>query len=153
MSKQGKKIIRENTFHNEKKIIRDKHSTDNEKIVWMFDMIDRNGKFAFDVCRDDFNHQCVLSKLIDYGNMSWSEIKKQTHDKDNKSKHHFLDIEKLSDEAGKRISALKYDDKTDAIFSLAFTNTLRIIGIREEEKFHIVWYDPFHEFCPSHKRT
>ena len=35
--------------------------------------------------------------------------------------------------------------------SFAFTNTLRVIGLRDREKFHVLWYDARHEVYPSSK--
>ena len=64
-------------------------STDGEKIIWVFDKIDRSGNYAFDVNREDFDHKEVLGKMVDYSSMTWGEVKRQTHD-DGKSKHHFL---------------------------------------------------------------
>lgn len=124
-------------------------STIKEFPIWRFDMIDRDGKFAFDLLRQDFNHQEVLRKLMEYGNMTWDEIGKQQHDKSRKTKHHFLKLESLSKDATDRIKEKHFGEDTDAIYSFAFQNLLRIIGIRRGAEFHIVWYDPKHEFCPS----
>lgn len=125
-------------------------STINEKPIWRFDLIDRDGKFAFDLSRNDFQHREVLQKLMDYGGMTWREIDNQRHDK-NKSKHHYLNPELLSAEAWARIKARRLEDDTDAIFSFAFRNLLRIVGLRQGAEFYVIWYDPKHEFCPSAK--
>ena len=37
-------------------------STVNQKVIWRFDMIDRVGKFAFNLHRDDFRHYEVMEK-------------------------------------------------------------------------------------------
>jgi len=118
--------------------------------IWRFDKLDRDGQFAFDLSRYDFKHQEVLTKLIEYGNLTWGVIFAQTHDKC-KSKHHYLDCSGLSSEAKKRIRAKHLEQDTDRLFSFALQNTLRIIGIRDGAEFHIVWYDPNHEFYPSEK--
>ena len=127
------------------------YSSDDMKTVWYFDLLDRSGKFAFDLTRGDFHHHEVLEKIIAYSNMTWTEIKRQTHDK-GKSKHHFLDMSKLSAEAMERIEAKQFEEQTDSIFSFALQNKLRLIGLRKNEQFHVVWYDPNHEFCPSSKK-
>lgn len=124
-------------------------STISHTPIWRFDKLDRDGKFRFDLYRPDFDSQEVLLKMIDYGNMKWSEICSQTHDKHNKSKHHYLSEQELSEDAKERIKAKHLEEDTDVIFSFSFRNTLRIIGIRNDAEFHIVWYDPNHEFCPS----
>lgn len=127
------------------------HSTVGEKVIWRFDMIDRVGKFAFDLRRNDFMHYEVMEKMIAYSNMTWQEIGRQTHDQ-GKSKHHFLPIESLSKEAIDRFEAMQLEEYSDSIFSFSLQNKLRIVGIRENEHFHVLWYDPEHEVCPSKKK-
>ena len=116
--------------------------------VWRFDLLDRAGPFAFDTSRPDFQHREFLDKMIAYSNMTWAEIKRQTHDK-GKSKHHMLDESGFSPAAWERIRAKHLEEETDAIFSFAFQNLLRIIGVRRNAEFHVVWYDANHQFYPS----
>lgn len=127
-------------------------STDTERPVWLFDMLDKNGAFAFDFESEYFDHKEFLVKMINYSSMTWSEIKRQTHD-DGKSKHHILEYSSLSKEARDRIGFLEMGEFTDSIFSFAFPNLLRVIGIREDRFFHVVWYDREHKFCPSKKKN
>lgn len=134
-----------------KPVIAQSNSVIHEKPIWRFDMIDRGGKFAFDLSREDFEHRTVLQKFMDYGCMTWDDIDKQQHDR-NKSKHHYLNVESLSHDAIDRIKAKHLEEETDAIYSFAFQNLLRIVGLRQGAEFFVVWYDPNHEFCPSSKR-
>ena len=135
-----------------KTVIKKSDSTENLKVVWLFDRIDKNGQFAFDVNREDFDHKNFLDKIIGYSSMTWAEIRRQTHD-NGKSKHHYIgrEIEKLSQSAKSRIISLKLEEETDSIYSFAFSNILRIIGLRDGEKFHVLWYDARHEVYPSSK--
>ena len=128
-----------------------RYSSDGLKLSWCFDRIDRTGKFAFDPARADFAHREIVEKLISYGSMTWTDLKKQTHDR-GKSKHHNLSLEKLSPEAVERVKKLLPEEEFDSVFSLALQNMLRIIGVRKNEKFYVMWYDSKHEFCPSHKK-
>ena len=114
-------------------------------------MIDRSGKFAFDLNRNDFKYKAFLEKLIDYSSMTWADVKKQTHD-ENSSKHHFLSLASLSPEAVERLKAKQLEEYSDSIFSFALDNKLRLVGIRKNEDFHVLWYDPEHEVCPSKKK-
>ena len=135
-----------------KNTVRLKESSENLQSIWLFDRIDRAGKFSFDINRADFRPKEFLEKMISYSNMTWSEINKQTHD-DGRSKHHFLsDVRKFSKEARKRVEVLELMGDTDRIFSFALTNKMRIIGLREREFFHVLWYDPEHGIYPSEKR-
>ena len=86
-------------------------SSDSSCPVWLFDKLDKNGEFAFDVNSPDFNHKDFLSKMIEYSLIPWAAIKKQTHD-ENKSKHHYLDYSSLSKEAQDRIKALDMESLT-----------------------------------------
>lgn len=131
-----------------KTVINPIKNADTECPVWIFDKIDRAGKFAFDTNRSEFQHKEVLDKIIDYSTMTWAEIKRQTHD-NGKSKHHIISPEQLSKEARERLKAKQLDEFSDAMFSFALQNKLRIIGIRMGAQFLAIWYDPQHEFCPS----
>lgn len=135
----------------QKKTVNNRDSFENEKPIWRFDRIDNDGEFAFNVHRPDFQHEEFLDKMISYSNMTWSQIRQQTHD-EGKSKHHFISYDQLSKLAQNRIAALKIEDYTDSIYSFALKNKLRIIGLRgDNSEFHILWYDPDHEVCPSRK--
>lgn len=148
----AKNTKRNNVGSGIKRTVREpRQSTVSEKVIWRYDMIDRNGKFAFDLHRADFMHCEVMEKMIAYSNMTWQEIECQTHDQ-GKSKHHFLSMDSLSKEAVDRFNAMKFDEYSDAVFSFSLRNKLRIIGIRENEHFHVLWYDPNHEVCPSRKK-
>lgn len=120
-------------------------------IKWTFHDVDKAGKFAFDPSRPDFDTEDFLHKLLNFSTMTWSELADATHDQ-GKSKHHELDISGLSKEALARIEAKHLVDETDALFSFALNNKVRVIGIRDGAEFQVVWYDASHEFCPSDKK-
>ena len=126
-------------------------SSENEFIVWTFRNIDRDGKFAFDTSRKDFDLKNFVEKMIFYSNMTWNEITRQTHD-NGKSKHHFLAENSLSNDAIERIKQKHFEDKTDSIFSFALNNKVRIIGFRDGAEFQVIWYDANHEFAISNKK-
>lgn len=119
--------------------------------IWTFENVDKTGIFAFDTSREDFQHKEVLDKILSYSTMTWAEIDRQIHD-DGRSKHHYLRPGSLSKEAEKRLSAKHLDDHSDQIYSFALQNRLRIVGIREDEFFRVLWYDPNHEACIAHKK-
>ena len=121
------------------------------KPVFRFEILDRNGDYAFDLNRKDFNEHDFLEKMIAYSRMAWTDIDQQTHDK-GKSKHHYLTpYERLSKEARARLAQMQLDDFSDSIFSFAFTNLTRIIGIRIDDIFYVLWYDAHHEVYPTSK--
>ena len=123
-------------------------STDGELCFWTFKNIDRDGRFAFNPNRRDFDAKDLVAKLIGYSSMTWREIKRQTHD-NGKSKHHEIDPSGLSKTAIERIKMKKLEENTDALFSFALSNKTRVIGIRKGAEFQAIWYDSEHEFVPS----
>lgn len=128
------------------------NSTDGKKQVWSFENVDRDGHFAFTLARGDMNHFLILEKLMEYNQRTWAEIKRETHDQFNKSCHHFLEYDSLSSAAKERISRLRLNGQEDSIFSMRLNNVVRVIGIRQGEKFMVKWYDPKHEFAPSKRK-
>lgn len=150
----GKKTTKPGSLHARKETFQNRTSSDTKKVIWAFDMIDNTADFAFNVQKINENGDLdtIVSKMIEYNQLTWSEIKRQTHDKSNKSKHHFLDFGGMSKEAAERIRKLELEEYEDSIFSFALQNKLRIIGVRINEIFHVVWYDPDHRFYPSKKK-
>lgn len=126
-------------------------SSENEFIVWTFRNIDRDGKFAFDTNRKDFDFKNFVDKMLEYSKLRWRELREHTHD-ENKSKHHFLSEDSLSESAIERINKKHFEDRTDSIFSFALNNKVRIIGLRDGVEFQVIWYDANHEFAISSKK-
>lgn len=62
MSKAVKRTVRNDPKHDSKNVVLDKSSTDNNKAIWLFDMLDKSGTFAFDIHRNDFNSTDILRK-------------------------------------------------------------------------------------------
>lgn len=146
MAKEKK--IKQSSPRGKKHTVISAASSDGKWPIWRFTNLDKDGEFAFDVNRTDFDSKDFLEKMINYSNMTWQEIKRQTHD-EGKSKHHEISFDSLSREAQDRFSAKHLEQDEDAIFSFAFNNKVRIIGIRKDEYFHVLWYDPEHKVCPS----
>lgn len=119
--------------------------------IFTFRNVDRDGEFAFDPARKDFDSKLFIEKLISYSSMTWQQIMQQTHD-DGKSKNHFLSPKSLSKKALERIEKRRLTD-IDSLFSLALTNKTRVIGLRDGAEFQIIWYDAEHDFAVSVKRN
>lgn len=93
-----------------------------DMVVWTFHNIVRAGEFAFDPSRKDFDAEKFLRKLLDFSTMTWARI----------------EVKGLS-------------DQTDALFSFALENIVRVIGIKDGANFQAVWYDARHDFYPADK--
>lgn len=107
-------------------------------------------QISLDVSRTFFMDK-IYPKLRDFEQKTWTEIEKETTGKEGRSKHHFIDIEKLSKDAQSRLEELKIND-LDSLFSLRLEGTLRIFGIRKQNYLRILWIDPEHEVCISKKK-
>ena len=142
----GKKTKERLVKKNKQTISSKSASTDNSVIVWSFERIDRNGEFAFDTNRQDFDVKDFLSKLLEFSTMTWQELFPKD---DKKSRHHPLSPESFSKQAIERINFMKLEDETDSIYSLALNGQTRLIGIRKGAIFQVIWYDANHKFAPS----
>ena len=143
MPKKVKKINK----RNKKTVVQPLASTDSCKQIWLFDSIDNDGHFRFSPSREDMDCKGILDKVIQYSKRTWADIKSEKHD-GNKSKHHFLNFNGLSDLAVERIRKLQLEERIDQVFSMRMSNELRIIGLRENQFFIVMWFDPKHEFYP-----
>lgn len=139
------------SYNKTKQPITIKSEWDKEKVIWSFEKIDKNGSFAFNINDEKFDHKLILEKMVQYSTMTWAEVKQATHD-GGRNKNHYLDLNLISKEAKDRLKFLGLEEDTDSIFSFAITNKLRIIGIRKEEKFYVLWYDAEHKVCISKKK-
>ena len=139
MGKSKPKSTRKPTTGGVKEIKRKRDPSENLRPVFSFADIDKDGKFAFAPKRNDFEIELVLTRLIEYSSMKWSAIRAATHGHSNKTKHHFLDYASLSKDAKDRIAIKQLQEQADAIFSFALNGKIRIIGIRKDEIFKIIF--------------
>jgi len=144
------KIVRGINKNRSKQVVQKNNvNTDREKPLWSFENVDNDGEYRFST--DSVNTKVVIDKILSLSKMTWFEIKKATHD-DGKSKNHELDYEGISESGKNRIRAKKLtEEDIDAIFSLAFTNKIRVIGLKKERIFYVIWYDSEHGFYPVDK--
>lgn len=110
--------------------------------VWRFSIMDFDGPFG---CGDLTAQTAkgIHSKLSQFEGMNWNEIER--------SGSHNVSRDKLTKEAQERLKVLKQDD-IDELFSLRLAGKERIWGIRERSVLRLLWWDPEHRVCPSHKK-
>ncbi|MBR1437893.1 MAG: hypothetical protein IJ587_05085 [Synergistaceae bacterium] len=56
-----------------KRTVKISWSSEGEKVIWVFDMVDNSGPFAFNTSRKDFDHRGILEKLLAYSRMTWEK--------------------------------------------------------------------------------
>lgn len=111
---------------------------------WCFKRLDENS--AWGLCPSDFS--VVISHLVNFERMTWSEIFKQTHD-GGRSSNHYIPPGSMCDKARKRFYDLHLDEYADNVYSLRISNKIRIFGLLNDGVFSLLWYDTKHEICPS----
>lgn len=72
--------------------------------------------------------------------MQWNEILGRNS--------HEVKVEQIIKKAQKRLIDLNLDD-FETLVSLRLTGPKRIWGIKIQNVFKILWWDPEHEICPS----
>ena len=90
----------------------------------------------------------IYPKLVAFEGKTWEDIERETYGKENKTKHHFVKIDKFIKEARDRIGQMRLKD-TDELFSLRLDGKTRIYGRRHLNYMEIIWVDPEHKICPS----
>lgn len=75
--------------------------------------------------------------------MDWSAIEGK--------RHHLIELDALSPAAKARLQEIGKDDAS-ALFSFAVDGKHRVFAIRIAGVAHLLWWDPNHLVCPSHKK-
>jgi len=84
----------------------------------------------------------IADKLKSYQRLGWDGIQRDI------SKHHPVEISNLVKKAQDRIRVLKI--VADSLFAFRFSSTQRLWGVRYQDVYSVLWWDPDHEVCPSH---
>jgi hypothetical protein len=106
------------------------------------EQLDRGGPWGWDKF-DPLQIQEVLQKIFDSQRLTWQELRNNGS--------HFVNTESLCSDAQKRLIQIQKED-LDQLFSLRLTGRKRIWGIKERNILWLLWWDPDHEVCPSHKK-
>jgi hypothetical protein len=115
--------------------------------VWRIDLIDIEGQWGWWNVSSKEKLLEIKNKLNNIQSMTWEEI-----DRDKKY-NHFVDSNKIEENAKKRLSEKNIDaDKIDNLYRFRLSGRERVWGIREQEFFYLLWWDPQHQVWPSHKK-
>lgn len=87
--------------------------------------------------------QNLFHKIFDSQKLTWQILRENGS--------HLVQVGDLCAKAQKRLFELSKDD-CDELFSLRVTGRQRIWGIKDGNIFWLLWWDPNHEVCPSHKK-
>lgn len=121
----------------------DERSYKQSTPLWAFSMLDLGGPWCWS-CMDAASIRLVHERLKNFETMTWSEIEGP--------ENHPLSPSSLSREATRRLDELERDDLAESLFSLRVTGAKRVIGVRHQHIFKIMWWDPEHTVAPSKKK-
>ncbi len=82
----------------------------------------------------------IIGKLKSFERSAWADIER--------GGSHFIGVESIIRDAQRRLEMLKLDD-TDELFSLRLSGLERLWGLRSNDVFSVLWWDPNHQICPS----
>lgn len=110
--------------------------------LWAFRIIGVGGPWCWSALSGNDLAQ-VLQRLKQLESMTWGEVEG--------GEHRFVDVAGCSKQARDRLQEWKHDD-TPSLFSLRVTGRRRIYGIRDENVFSFLLWDPEHEVYPARKK-
>lgn len=108
--------------------------------VWCIEYLESDGPWNWKCLDGQVFFSEILPKVKNFEKMFWKDILNRNS--------HEVNVSQISDEAQKRLSKLKLDD-VDTLVSLRLTGKQRIWGIRVENIFKVLWWDPEHQVYPS----
>lgn len=111
----------------------------DDKISWQFSTMDMTGPFKFCHIRPQTWGK-ILDRLKHLDARTWAEVIGE--------RDHPIAVEILSPKAKKRLQEIQRDD-IDAVFSFHLEGEPRIVGVRVNNVFQVLWWDPNHEVCPA----
>ena len=88
----------------------------------------------------------IRDKIRGFEALTWNEILVRDRDR-----NHRVETWKLCKDARDRLAELKLED-VEELVSLRLSGTERIWGVLEHNILSILWWDPFHDVCPSLKK-
>lgn len=113
-------------------------------LSWRFSAADRGGPFSCaSLMADGASVAHVLKRLVGFETMSESGLRQ--------GGSHTIDKGDLSKEAQARLEAIELDD-IDQLWSFRITGSARVWCRVESGVMHLLWWDPYHQVCPSAKK-
>jgi hypothetical protein len=118
--------------------------------VWRVSRLDFEGPFGWLKA----NSRGILMHVRDYlGNLennTWREIDQRTGP-DGRRCNRYLPVTEICQDAKNRLQELQLDDYQH-LYELRLTNVQRIFGLRSNEEYYILWWDPDHKVCLTGKK-
>jgi hypothetical protein len=122
----------------------DPTSTNDMQPVWVFAAIDDGGPWGRSILTEGHAWDDILPKIKNFESMTWGQIEQD------RKRNHSVPISSLCKDAQKRISVIRLD--VDELFRFRLTGEQRLWGVRDRNRFKLLWWDPDHEICPAAKK-
>ena len=106
------------------------------------EQMDKKGQWGWDNFESKDTRE-VFQRIFELQKLTWQELVK--------TGSHPISIQDIIPAAQKRLIEIEKDD-FDELFSLRVVGRKRIWAIRERNILWLLWWDPNHEVCPSHKK-
>jgi len=110
------------------------------------DLMDLEGPWNWSI--DPKQLKELFLKIFDSQKLTWQSLRERGS--------HLVKTKNLCAEAQKRLMELQKgpleDLDLEEIYSLRLTGKKRVWGIKDGNIFRLLWWDPEHEVCPSHKK-
>lgn len=113
--------------------------------VWVFSALDIDGPWGKEGLVGTVLLNDIFPKIKHFETMTWNQIQQD------KNRNHSVMVSKLCKQARDRAVELKLG--VDELFRFRLSGKQRLWGIRDRDRFRILWWDPEHEVCPSPKRN
>lgn len=101
--------------------------------------------------KDDSHVAKIMERMKRLERLGWKQL---INDRKN---HHFIKVIDMNEKARKRWSDVFFKKekftKYDELFSLKIDSVKRFFGVKEGGVFIVIWYDPYHQICPSAKKN
>jgi len=112
--------------------------------VWQTGVIDLDGPWSWKKIELNYFFSNILPKIQGFESMNWNEILGRNS--------HEVRVDQIGKKAQKRLVDLNLDD-FEKLVSLRLTGKQRVWGIKINNVFKILWWDPNHEVYPSKLRN
>ena len=119
-------------------------TTQEKNIVWNVSQIDDDGKWGWRGINCSFFFKAIWNTMRNFESTTWAQIEGKAH--------HMIPVSRIIKSAQERLVELGHDDE-DRLASFHINGQQRLWAIRRSvNQFYLLWWDPEHEICPSHKK-
>lgn len=125
-----------------KRVAAGKPNSDDPTVIWGFSFVDLGGPWGWSKIEPN-----VLTHVLEF----FHQLEALRPNEVFGSRHKRVEPEALSPEANKRLAEIELDD-LDCLWELRVSGLERIWGHRDGHVFYPIWWDPFHQVCPSKKK-